>query len=322
MSGADDTERELEAWLHERARPMPQHVLESTLVSVGRTSQVSPGGPFGIGWLDRRLVAIGATVALALVAITIGPSVLDRFGRSAPGGVGSPSCAIAPPNLVGWWPGDGSVEDIVGGRDAELIGGASFAPGLVNRAFQLDGDGDFVDIADDPALDVGRRDFGVALWAWFDHTGGEQVLMEKWVQRFGAPALGWTLTKLDTNAIGFFTEDGLGGGAGASSRPLDLPARSWLYLVARRSGGTVDVFMNGERIATASNSSPILDLTSDSSVKLGHRGGPGDTPGAQDPNGYFFAGALDEVQFVVGRTMTEDEVRANFRAGEAGTCEP
>jgi hypothetical protein len=265
-------------------------------------------------------VALGAAVAVLLVAITVGPSVLDPFNPSAPGGIGSPSCEMALPDLVGWWPGDTSADDIVGGRDGELIGGAAFAPALVNEGFQLDGDGDFVDVADDPALDVGRRDFSVALWVWFDDTGGEQVLLEKWVQRFGEPALGWTLTKLDTNAIGFFTEDGFGGSHGASSVPLELPARSWLHLVGRRTGGTVDLFMNGEHIATASNSSAILDLTSDASLKFGHRGSPGDTPGSEDPNGYFLAGTLDEVQLVVGRAMTDDEVSAIYRTGKAGTC--
>jgi hypothetical protein len=246
--------------------------------------------------------------------------VLDRFSLPAPGGVGSPSCAIAPPDLVGWWPGDGSADDIVGGRDGELIGGAAFAPGLVDEGFQLDGDGAFVDVADDPALDVGRRDFSVALWVWFDDTGGEQVIIEKWVQRYGEPAIGWTLTKLDTNAIGFFTEDGLGDGHGASSTPLGLPSRSWLYFVGRRTRGTVDIFMNGERIATASNSSAILDLTSDASLKFGHRGSPGDTPGSDDPNGYFLDGTVDEVQFIVGRAISDDEGRAIYRAGKAGTC--
>ena len=120
MSGADDTERELEAWLHERARSMPQHVLESTLVSVGRTSQVSPAGPFGIGWLDRRLVARGAAAALVLVAITIGPSVLDRFGRSVPSGVGSTSCANAPTNLHGWRPDHANLYKNLGRREAEI----------------------------------------------------------------------------------------------------------------------------------------------------------------------------------------------------------
>jgi concanavalin A-like lectin/glucanase superfamily protein len=322
MSTMDDlTERELEGWLQDSARPMPQYVLESSLETVARTPQVSPNGPFGIPWLNRRLLAVGAVAAVLLVAISLGPTVLDRLGRlERAGGVGAPTCAPPPSGLTGWWPGDGSVDDIIGDLDAELVGGTTFAPGLVGEAFRLDGDGDFIDVADDPALDVGRRDFSVSLWVWFDTTDGEQVLVEKWVQSFDQPAVGWTLTKLDTNVLGFFAEDGLGDGNGATSSPLELPIETWLHIAARRVGGTVDLFMNGERIATASRPGGILDLDSAASLKLGHRGGPRDTPGSQDEAGHFLAGSLDEVQYAVGRGVTDGEVEAIYRAGVAGSC--
>ena len=319
MSRVDETERQLEEWLEDTARPMPQYVLESSLETVARTPQVSPGGPFGIPWLNRPLVAIATAAAVLLVAVSIGPGLLERWSRSGPGTSPAPTCSPPPAGLVGWWPGDGSVEDLTGAGDAELVGGATFAPGRVAQGFLLDGGGAFVDVADDPALDVGRRDFSVAVWIRFDDLDGEQILVEKWVQRVGV-ASGWTLTKLETNALGFFTEDGLGNGHGTSTEPLDLPARSWLHIVARRNGGTVDLFMNGVRVSADTTASASLNLDSDSSMKFGHRGAPGDTPGSTDPNGYFLGGIIDEVQLVVGRAVTEEEVRAMYGAGAAGSC--
>jgi hypothetical protein len=321
VSSVDETERQLEAWLEERARPMPQYVLESSIEAIARTSQVSPDGLLGIRWLNRPMIAIGVAFALLVVAVTTGPSLLDRFGRAGSGGIGPPSCEPPPAGLVGWWPGDGVTEDVVGDRDAELIGGAKFAPGTVGEGFGLDGQDDFVDVADDPALDVGRRDFSVALWVWFDVTDGEQVLVEKWVQGIGV-ASGWTLTKLETNALGLFTEDGVGGGHGALTDPLELPARTWVHIAGRRVGGAVDLFLNGERVATATDPAAILDLDTDASLKFGHRGAPGDTPGSEDPNGYFLDGVVDEVLFVVGRAMTDGEVTAIHGAGTAGSCKP
>lgn len=44
-----------------------------------------------------------------------------------------------PPGLIHWWPGDGSAEDIVGGRHGALSGDATCAPGLVGQAFGFDG---------------------------------------------------------------------------------------------------------------------------------------------------------------------------------------
>ena len=35
------------------------------------------------------------------------------------------------------------------------------------KAFTLDGDGDFINVADDPALDFGGNDFTVDLWVNF-----------------------------------------------------------------------------------------------------------------------------------------------------------
>jgi hypothetical protein len=322
MSTVDDqTERELESWLQDSARPMPQYVLESSLETVARTPQVSPNGPFGIRWLNRRLLAVGAVAAVLLVAISFGPAVLDRLGRiERTGGVGAPTCAPPPSGLTGWWPGDGSVDDLVGDLDAELVGGTTFAQGVVGEAFRLDGDDDFLAVADDPILDVGQRDFSVSLWVRFDATDGEQVLAEKWVQSFDQPAVGWTLTKLDTNVLGFFTEDGHGNGNGATSRPLEIPVATWLHIAARRVGGTVDLFLNGQRIGTTSNPAAILDLDSAASLKFGHRGGPRDTPGSQDEAGHFLAGRIDEVQYFVGRGITDGEIEAIFRADVAGSC--
>ena len=55
---------------------------------------------------------------------------------------------------------------------------------------------------DEDALDVGTGDFTVDLWVKFNDTSGEQVLVEKYIERFDlAETSGWTLTKLDGNVI-------------------------------------------------------------------------------------------------------------------------
>jgi hypothetical protein len=86
--------------------------------------------------------------------------------------------------MTAWWPGDGNARDIIGGFDGVLNGDAMTGSGLVGGAFVLDGDGDFVDVPDHPALNFGTGDFTIALWAFFNDTSGEQVLVEKPVQRY------------------------------------------------------------------------------------------------------------------------------------------
>ena len=62
---------------------------------------------------------------------------------------------VSPTGLVAKWPGNGSSVDVIGHRDAVLENGATYGAGLIGQAFSLDGVDDFVDVADDPALNFG-----------------------------------------------------------------------------------------------------------------------------------------------------------------------
>lgn len=57
----------------------------------------------------------------------------------------------------------------------EIVLGVFCCPGLVDQAFVLDGEDDFVEVPYDLALNLGD---------------GEQVLIEKWIQRFSANSEG------------------------------------------------------------------------------------------------------------------------------------
>ena len=63
------------------------------------------------------------------------------------------ACAAAADGLVGWWPGDGSANDMVGNNNGTLQGGATAsAAGIVGPAFSFDGTNGYVQIPDSPAL--------------------------------------------------------------------------------------------------------------------------------------------------------------------------
>jgi hypothetical protein len=227
------------------------------------------------------------------------------------------TCAVAPSDVTGWWTGDGSGVDIAGDRTARLHGDATFGPGLVGQAFRLDGDGDFVSVPYDPGLDSGTGDFTVALWVNFDSTRGEQILVEKWVQTTLGPPdrqIGWTLTKLEDDRIGF----GLDPGAVSSPR-LDIPVGTWIHVAARRSGNTLELLMNGEVIASASGRDSRTDADSPASLTFGHRGGPDDTPGSIDERGFFLDGRIDEVKVLVGKALSNEGIRTMVESEASGT---
>jgi hypothetical protein len=268
----------------------------------------------------RNLLLIGFLIeglVIAAPSTSLAASSGDQQGSQG-GRVGA--CVRPPGRLTGWWPGDGDVSDITGGRDAVLHGDATFGAGAVDGAFVLDGDGDFVDVPDDPTLDVGTGDFTVDLWVNFNDTTGEQVLAEKWVQRYGELSDGWTFTKLGDNSIGFFSEGPGVGGLGVASAPISIQVNTWIHFAARKGGDTVQIFMNGAVIASLTNPGTKVDLDSASSLKFGHRGGESDTPRAQREQFFFLNGRIDEAELVVGRALSDRKILSIYLAGAAGKC--
>ena len=77
-----------------------------------------------------------------------------------------PTCIAPPPGLASWWPGDGNAEDLAGAHAGTQQGGATFAPGVVDQAFSLDGVDDFVDFGT-AVGNFGTDDFTLDLWVNF-----------------------------------------------------------------------------------------------------------------------------------------------------------
>ena len=84
-----------------------------------------------------------------------------------------------------------------------------------------------------------------------------------------------------------------------------------------RADGVVTLFMNGVPVA---QDRALVNLDSASSLKLGHRGGPADTPGSEDDRGFFLKGRIDEVELFVGKALPAPMIRKIAEAGPAGKC--
>jgi hypothetical protein len=225
-----------------------------------------------------------------------------------------PPCVTRVSGLTGWWPGDGTTADVIGGSDATALNGARFGSGMVRAAFALDGVDDYLVVDDSAATDVDTGDFTVSLWARFATTDGEQVLVEKWWQGWDQPSEGWTLTKLDTNAILLAVSGpdlGATGEAQAVTDPGAIEAGRWYHIAARRDGGDIAVFVDGEMRAVGSLDPPFdWDLSSPNLLTFGHRA----------EGEYFLHGAIDEVQLSVGTAVSDWDIWSAYMAGASGTC--
>ena len=97
------------------------------------------------------------------------------------------TCTPPPPNMVSWWPGDGNANDIQDGNNGTLQNGATFAAGMVDQAFLLDGIDDFIDVGNAPNLQVSAGEFTVDAWVNFNalsHPPGETTERPRVICRF------------------------------------------------------------------------------------------------------------------------------------------
>lgn len=229
--------------------------------------------------------------------------------------VAAQSCLTLASQPNSWWMGDGDASDSIGGRHATLHAGATFAAGRVAQAFAFDGVDDYASVDHDTALDVGSSDWGFHVWLNFDDLTGAQVVLEKYVA--SASPTGWSLMKTEDQRLRLLLPGGQ-----LETAPQSFVAGTWYLVSVGRTNATVAIMVNGVvQVFTAAYSG---NLDSTSSLKLGHRGGPADTPGSTDSSGMYFRGRLDEVLFKVGPD-TEGGlagVQALFAAGGAGVCSP
>jgi len=223
----------------------------------------------------------------------------------------SNACLPLPSGLIAWWPGDGDASELISGRDGEFHSDATTGSGLVDLAFRLDGDSDFINIPNSGGLNFGPLDFTVDMWVNFTDTDGEQVLIEKWIQG-DLIVDGWTLTKQENNVLRLAMEKEDGTEVDLDSDPLEIQPGIWYLFAATRQGSRFTLYMNGEVVAEK-DLLLVSDLNTPSSLKFGHRGEP-------DNRGFFLNGRIDEVKLYIGTALSGEQLQAIYAAGSAGNC--
>jgi hypothetical protein len=229
-----------------------------------------------------------------------------------------PPCAPRPDGMTSWWTGDGVTTDGVGGYDATRMGDARFGPAMVRAGFALNGRGAYLAVSDAPALDVAAGDFTISAWVRFASTDGEQVIAERWLQGDESnSSLGWTLTKLENNAILLAVSgpDNLAGNVpewGVQTDEGLVEPGPWYLVTARRAGLELALFVNGVQVAGAELPSAFgWDLSSPLPLVFGQRA---------DERGFFLNGTLDEIQLFVGTAVSDGDIWNAYAAGASGTC--
>ena len=195
--------------------------------------------------------------------------------------------------LLGQWNFDGSGNDTSGnGYNLNLNGGVGFGAGHVGAALELNhNESEYASRpSSDTTFDFGSSDFTISIWVNFNNTSNEQTLIEKWD---AASGLGWTLTKLPSNAIRLATSFATGGFL--DSAPLSITTGAWHNIVARREGANWILDYDGQVVATVTNSSAIAPASNPLEV------------GRRDPGGgqnFPVDGLIDEAAIWNGASRT------------------
>ena len=209
---------------------------------------------------------------------------------------GGARCVAAPfPGAGSRWPGEGDARDVVGHHDGTLVGGATFAPGLVGQAFSFDGQRSFVEF--NPLLgNYGTADFSLESWLW---RAQEQKTLEPILVKYlnEDNALGLYLDEIDRLQVELTSVDNVN--HFASTRPLSV--QSWHHLALVRQGREVRLYVDG-RLDTLNTTDRVVNLLVPAPLILG-------ASLAQDR---YFAGLIDEVA-LHNRALAPDEIDSTYQ---------
>ncbi len=206
--------------------------------------------------------------------------------------------------LVSYWDfddvtDDGIADDVVGGNDGTINGGAAYVTGKFGKALQFDGTGDYVEVADDSSLHFGTGDFTLALWVKRGDAAYGGPLISKVKKESSGPI----------KVLAFYISSSslLPGNAVITTSSAGTPAKSndvsseesvdtiWTHLVVVRRGKRLELYENGKLDAFSSRD--LVDFDNDQPLLLG-----------KDVTPSFFTGLLDEVR-IYSRALSADEIK-------------
>ena len=208
-------------------------------------------------------------------------------------------CATAIPNLVAYWRADGDATDSSGSNNGTLEGAAHFSAGISGQAFDLDGVGAYVSVANTPSMDFGSGDFSISLWVNFRTLAGETTLIQKAIGTY--PADQTYSVEAFPDSVRFIIHDTTGR-QNDYYAPKVLSIGRFHHVAATRTGGKVAVYVDGDLIGSQ-DSAAVIDTGQGGTATLGRL-----APEAGAAFDRFLNGLLDEVR-LYSRTLTADEVR-------------
>ena len=224
-------------------------------------------------------------------------------------------CVPPPPNLVGWWPGDNSPNDLSSfANNATLQNGATYGAGEVAAAFYFppaSGNSQAAVAAPAP----GSLDFGTnvsfTIDAWINTVnGGTATIVDK---RGGDGSEGNTfgyVLFVYNGKLGFQLGSGEWDNYVASGPLIDDGNWHFVVVTVDRAAKQARLYVDNVLVLTANTARVEGNISNTGMFLIGQNNMNG---------GSSFAGAIDEVE-VFNRVLGTNEIASIFNAGTAGKC--
>lgn len=207
----------------------------------------------------------------------------------------------SPAGLVARWTGNGTTQDSIGGNRAALAGGATYAPGLREKAFSFNGTDAFVRIPESKTFDFDpSAQFTLEAWVKPETIGHYQAIV---VKASGGGDWSWGIM-LDPGGRFYSGHNGVDV---AQSQTAAQPGR-WYDVAVTYNAGVIQMFVNGRLENTAANA-PILQ--SQNGLAIGHKGVNLAPAGSDQDN--WFTGLIENVS-LYNRVLSDEAISQNYRA--------
>lgn len=235
------------------------------------------------------------------------------------------ACDTITNGLVACYPFNGNANDASGnGNNGILKGGVTLTSdrfGNANNAYQFDGINGFIEVADNPTLDVGTGDYSIGIWVRYegngavDRYGVKAILVDKRDYSTAIPSTvrGYSLYLFPNQLGNQMADDRRYQNFKANAvLPNDGKWHHFVTTVERKNTSGLKLYMDGTLIGTFNPTFFTNSLDSNATLKIGQ---------TSHPMQVFLKGSVDDVR-LYRRSLSETEVLQLFAESNTVVCEP
>ncbi len=166
--------------------------------------------------------------------------------------------------LVGWWPLDGSANDMSGNGNqgtwfGSLIGGSHYTQGKVGSAGNFNGSDSYIDLNYNPAIGMGS--FSISLWFNSQDNTGVLGNLQFLLNKYHASGSRFDIyLTADGTGLCYYVQGDNGYFGGC---PAVVARGAWNYAVLVRDAlsGKVSLYLNGSLVSSQSDTSGNIPVT-------------------------------------------------------------